>query len=618
MSIFKKKRIPTLIGLVLLVSSVVLGVHLINQRQMFRLQAKDETTPKNVRISNITDSSFSISWTTDYETRGFVKWGEKSPNSIATDTIDPNNKTKNHYLTLENLVKNKNYYFNINSEGVDYNSNGLAWQVQTGENLSPPDNSGIIYGTILNPSGQPEKKALVYVSAGGGSSLSTTTGEDGTWAIPLSLTRVKDLSSYISIDVNKTVIEISAQSGNLVTVATIYPIAATPVPPMTLGQTYDFKSLAGENLGNIPKASIEISPEIDTDVTPTPNTQESVSIDNPEEGQIIIPSAFEFSGGGPPGTSITITVESENPMIGSAKTDSNGNWVWSPTDELDPGRHSITVSWRDENGILKNIKRDFTVQAAAAPTTISSLTPTIASTPQVGQAKTTTKTSLNLNFLGLSGLNLIIGTSAIVLVIILLFVFIIRRKKSSDSINPQEIVKGVVNIEPSKNKIVGSGAKIFLIMGAFVLVVAGAFSLYQLYKSKQTGVTEEEQIAQITPVYPSPTTIPSPTPFIPTAFIPPTTTPTPTLTLKLEVTPTAMVLPTAIPTSSPSQKPTEVVTTPTPTRTLTPTPTTNATPTSSPPAIAQTQLPSAGYSLPTYTIGTIGILLIVISFVLSL
>jgi hypothetical protein len=349
MSIFRKKRIPTLIGLIILVSSIILGVQLINQRQMFRLQAKDETTPKNVRISNITDSSFSISWTTDYETKGFVKWGEKSTNSIVPDTIDPNNKTKNHYLTLENLVKNKNYYFIINSEGVDYNSNGLAWQVQTGESISPPSNSKIIYGIILNPSGQPEKGMLVYVSAGGGSSLSTTTGEDGTWAIPLSLTRTKDLGSYISIDEHITIIEISAQSGNLITVATIYPIAATPVPPMTLGQTYDFKSLTGENLGNIPEASIEISPESGTNITPTPNIEKSVSIDNPKEGQIIMSSSFEFYGGGPPGTPIIITVESENPIVDNIEADSNGNWMWSPPQELGPGEHSITISWKDEN-----------------------------------------------------------------------------------------------------------------------------------------------------------------------------------------------------------------------------------------------------------------------------
>ena len=32
--------------------------------------------PKNVRLANITDSSFTVTWTTDIESNGFIKWGK--------------------------------------------------------------------------------------------------------------------------------------------------------------------------------------------------------------------------------------------------------------------------------------------------------------------------------------------------------------------------------------------------------------------------------------------------------------------------------------------------------------------------------------------------------------
>src|SRR4030042_3679648 len=130
MNIFNIKRIPTITGLILIVIGLGTGIILINGRQIFRLNAKEENSPKNVRVSNINEESFSISWTTMADIKGFVKWGEKERalNQTALDKLDPNTKTKNHYITINNLNINKNYYFIINSDGIDYNNNNLPWQ----------------------------------------------------------------------------------------------------------------------------------------------------------------------------------------------------------------------------------------------------------------------------------------------------------------------------------------------------------------------------------------------------------------------------------------------------------------------------------------------------------
>src|SRR4030043_716560 len=292
MNIFNIKRIPTIIGLIVLVIGLGTGIILINGRQIFGLNAKEEASPKNVRVSNINESSFSVSWTTAVDTKGFIKWGgkERTLNQTALDKPDPNSKKKNQYNTINNLDINKNYYFSINSDGFDYSNNNLPWQIQTGSKLSSPNRSNIIYGSVLTSSGQPEKKAIIYVSAGGGSLLSTISEEDGSWVIPLSSIRTKELNSYVPIDDSNTIVEILIQSGSEIAAATIYPVAAKPVPPITLGLTYDFKNLTGEDLGNTPEANIEISENGGLGITPTVTPEESETIDNKKKGGPEAPS----------------------------------------------------------------------------------------------------------------------------------------------------------------------------------------------------------------------------------------------------------------------------------------------------------------------------------------
>jgi hypothetical protein len=619
MNIFNIKKIPTIIGLIVLVIGLSTGIILINGRQIFGLNANEETSPKNIRVSNINESSFGVSWTTSVDTKGFVKWGEKERtlNQTALDKLDPNTKTKNHYITINNLNISKNYYFIINSEGVNYNNNNLPWQTQTGSKLSLPNSSNIIYGSVLTSSGQPEKKAIIYVSAGGGSLLSTITEEDGSWVIPLSSIRTKELNSYIPIDESKTIVEILIQSGTQIAAATIYPVAAKPVPPITLGRTFDFKNLTGEDLGNTPEANIELSENGILEITPTVTPEESVTINNPKEGEAISPFSLEFSGLGPPGESVTITVESENPITGVVQTDAGGNWNWTPQQELEPGTHSITLTWEGENGIQKSIKREFTVEAQNLPSTPPS------SASGEDSLHTSENTTSNLNFLpkGLSGINITIIISAVVGVFIIFLLLIVRKRKAKNVTN-QEPIKSTPNIEGSKGSLFGSSAKIFIFLGVLILIAAGGFSVYQLYKNKLVSKEEEPKIAQSN--LPSPTiSLPTqiPTPSVYQALI--SATPSPTIKL-ISPTPTLSGIspkPTLRPTSTPTVRLTPSPS-PTPTvktlLTLTPTvvPTVKIATTQTPIPTKLPELPASGTSFPTVILSAGGILLIIISLTL--
>jgi uncharacterized protein YneF (UPF0154 family) len=51
-----RKKIPTIIGVLVLVFGLAGGVVLVNKDTIFKLGASPESTPKDVRISNVTDS----------------------------------------------------------------------------------------------------------------------------------------------------------------------------------------------------------------------------------------------------------------------------------------------------------------------------------------------------------------------------------------------------------------------------------------------------------------------------------------------------------------------------------------------------------------------------------
>jgi hypothetical protein len=86
-----KKQIPTILGLLILFVALISGVLLFGQGTgVFAPRATPQTTPKNIRISNLTDKSFTVSFYTDESTVAFIKYGEeaKTLNKQASDDRD--------------------------------------------------------------------------------------------------------------------------------------------------------------------------------------------------------------------------------------------------------------------------------------------------------------------------------------------------------------------------------------------------------------------------------------------------------------------------------------------------------------------------------------------------
>lgn len=408
-----RSKIPTIIAIFILVIGVAAGVLLLQQQQIFKLGASPDITPKNTRVTNITDSSFTVSWTTDKQTVGYLKWGT---NDKTQEVAHPesNLPSSTHYLNLRNLTPNTTYYFIINSDGHNFDNNGLPWQTQTGPLLSPPASSTIISGKILDANGQPAANAIVYATSGGVVPLSSITSSSGEWIIPLGNARTTSLTSYAPITSN-SLLELFVDGGQSgIATAQIYPPAANPTPSITLGRIFDFRNQLTSLSDETPTASIELP----TQAAPSSRFQipeqdlpasdpATVTLDSTKENEVIFTTDPEFFGQGPANTTLTITIQSVTPLTDSITVSPSGNWRFSPTTQLPEGSHTITLSWKDASGIIRSLTRTFTVQAAdnepsfvstpsgttATPQPTATATPKPTATPQPTATATPTSTS---------------------------------------------------------------------------------------------------------------------------------------------------------------------------------------------------------------------------------
>jgi len=141
-----------------------------------------------------------------------------------------------------------------------------------------------------------------------------------------------------------------------------------PVPDIILGQ-------------NIFTAPI-VAPETATDNNLINGNydltnQTNLDISNPKTGEELSTKRPDFFGTAKPGSNLKIEVHSPIAINGTASVNNDGSWNWSPTQDLAPGEHTITVT--DDNNNV--ITRKFTVLAAESNTAFSASSSANVATP---------------------------------------------------------------------------------------------------------------------------------------------------------------------------------------------------------------------------------------------
>jgi hypothetical protein len=99
------------------------------------------------------------------------------------------------------------------------------------------------------------------------------------------------------------------------------------------------------------------------------------------EGETITSQQPQFFGKGPGGESIVITVHSQNPISATVQIPNTGSWSYSVPSSLEPGKHTVTISWVDASGITRLLTRDFVVQAGEVPAFTASRSGVATATP---------------------------------------------------------------------------------------------------------------------------------------------------------------------------------------------------------------------------------------------
>jgi len=156
----------------------------------------EDITPQDVKVVNLGDVKFSVTWITDEVAGGYVIWGS-TPDNLAHKAYDVRGGSYvgyTHYADVVNLNPETTYYYRIMtaSDMDPYPDTPAPLQVQTLDFVSSPFAGGgpfSVYGHVANSVG-PESNALVFCTVENGAGdvsleLATNTSVEGYWSINL-------------------------------------------------------------------------------------------------------------------------------------------------------------------------------------------------------------------------------------------------------------------------------------------------------------------------------------------------------------------------------------------------------------------------------------------------
>ncbi len=365
----RELTIPTILGILATIGGLAAGVVLLNKPLRNLVGARVEETPKEVKITNISDASFVVSWVTDKSTSGYIQYNGELV--VSDDRDQERGEIGNyftHLVTVRGLKPATKYSFKIGSKENLY-------EVTTAVTAGRPPAADVAYGQVVTASGDPVEGAIVYLSLPGAVPQAVLTKPSGSWVIPVSIARSADLTGYAAYDREKEKIEITVQAGALGTSIVNTTTGTTkPVANITLGE-----NISGEMPVPTPIAGSKFSQE-----TLATDTGETLVILTPKSGEKVNSQKPEIMGKAPAGSKVTIKVESSQLFTETLTANENGDWTYGVPENLDPGVHTITVT-SIIDGVTKTIKKSFTVEAAGvsnAPARVATPSATLKPTPK--------------------------------------------------------------------------------------------------------------------------------------------------------------------------------------------------------------------------------------------
>jgi len=426
-----KKRIPTIVGLLVLLGALISGLLFFGDGTgVFAPRATAETTPKNIRITNLTDSGFTVTFFTEKATSGFVKYGTDPAklNSQVGDDRDQLSGTVGeyslHHITIRGLESSSEYYFILGTDSkTEYDNEGEPFSIKIPAKISSQMPPAItVYGSISREGGTPAEGSIVYLSSEKMGDLSALVKGSGSWAVPLSQSLNKEGTDYAGLE-ESDALELLVQGEKITDKIKYQAIVADaqPVEELTFGQVYE--QLAQDDteteeteqevseasqeaqLADLEEEDLEeatISGRLlelldDADPLPTESTASSELILGESSGEpVVTNSSPEIIGAAVPGVQVQISVHSETNYETTLTTDDDGSFKLSLEElglELEPGEHTVTYSYIDpssgkevtvtETFLVEDPDRVLLAQASnPSPTAVVTSSPTPSPTSQ--------------------------------------------------------------------------------------------------------------------------------------------------------------------------------------------------------------------------------------------
>lgn len=389
----KQRRIPTILALFIIFAGLGTALYLDRNPQTLSSLARSESIPEDIHISNVTDSSFTVSFITSNPTTGGIQVVSTGQKLTILDDLDSDNVVrprKTHLMTAKNLSEQTSYSIKIVTGDRSCKQERFCPTLTqvTAPKLANPLTIPPLRGSVFTDNKKPANTALVYGQVGKNALLSTRADSQGLWAIPLTNLHTNDLSAHAIVS-DEDLIQITVKlSPNEIATAVVDIKSVRqnfPVPEMIIGNSYNYVNLSSKrNLyaKNVNQSVLGTSQEISTSApTTTPNKIYSTNILFPKQDFDTTPdSRPRIRGTGIAGTQILITVNSIA-QTGKITVGRDGTWNWRPPKELPPGIHHLSISTYDERKNLVTQTRSFIVlksgeQVLGESTPSASLTPT--------------------------------------------------------------------------------------------------------------------------------------------------------------------------------------------------------------------------------------------------
>ncbi len=328
-------KVPTVITLLFIFILVIFFARLFTNSTV--PSRASNTTIKRVEIANLSPYQASIYWQTANKEKGWIILGESESqlNQVVLDERDVSSKINpyiNHFAVLKNLKENHRYFFKVfgNDKVLTFSTPQSS---QTAGSLSPA------YGKVIKSNDQPLENAIVIISFDNTFPLIALTKVTGEWLIPLNI-KAPSNREPVTIEIISEDNEISTVIAGL---SQLSPIPQTIV----MGKNYNF---------------VEAAPNVLSATTDQPNeTKKAIDILYPKENALIPGRTPLIKGVSQPKSEVFIVINSKKTYSAKVVSDTAGNWSYSLPENLELGKHTITITSTDEKGNQVLVQRNFTI-----------------------------------------------------------------------------------------------------------------------------------------------------------------------------------------------------------------------------------------------------------------